>query len=205
MEPARQVRRRLPRRVYWRRRAVALVVLAALLTGLNLGARAAWQSLSSRLAAPATESSPAALSTESTQASPPAAEIVACDDADIQVAVSVPKGSSAAVGSIIGIRADISNVGEQACLRDVGSTANEIFVEDDTGTPIWSSNACPTTNTAKLVQLVPGAIYRVSLKWPTTRDSIKCGEVGAPVGTGSYTLHARNGSVQSEPAAITLK
>lgn len=197
-------RRRPPQRVYWQRRALVLVLLSALLVGLNSAGRAVWQSVSSRFTDPAPTRSAAA--TDPVVKPTTNQRVSACNDEDIRVTIATTKGAEFATGSLIGLRAEIVNDGSVACLRDVGASANEVFVSDANGTPIWSSNACPSNSANNLVRMKPGDVYRISVKWPTTKDAAVCGDVGAPVGAGNYTAYARNGAVQSgQPAAITLK
>lgn len=199
-------KRRTPQRIYWQRRALVLVLAGALLVGVNSAGRAIWQTIGGRFQdpAPAQDSTSAAPSTEPTGGAQQ--PLGACNDSDIRVQVATTKGSEFATGSVVGLRAEISNAGDVECLRDVGASANEVFVTDADGTPIWSSNACPANSANDLVRMKPGAIYRISVKWPTTKDAAVCGDSGAPVGVGSYAAYARNGAVQSgQPAAITLK
>lgn len=199
-------RRRTPRRVYWQRRALVLLLGIGLLAGLGSAGRAFWQAASSRFAEPATNSSSTAAAPTSSATAATKQRVGACNDADIRVEVRTTKGSEFAPGSVIGLRAEITNAGEVECLRDIGASANEVFVTDADGTPIWSSNACPANSANDLVRMRPGDVYRISVKWPTTKDAAICGDAGAPVGTGNYAAYARNGAVQSgQPAAITLK
>ena len=185
------------------RRAAALLIVIAALTGLFVVARGMATSLAERFAEAApTDSS--SVSASPKQSKPPKHELKACRDADISIDASITDGPDFTVGDTPTVRAIISNVSSATCLRDVGSRANEVYVVNSDGYRVWSSNRCPVKQSARLVELAPGARYQITVIWPGTRNPKKCGELATAVAPGEFSVFVSNGNAVSEPALLTL-
>ena len=185
------------------RRTVALVLVIAMATGAFTLLRGMATALSERFAA--TSPSPTVSETSTRgESSKPREELKACEDADITIEASVTDGPEFSIGDTPTIRAIISNSSAATCLRDVGSRANEVYVVNADGYRVWSSNRCPVKQSARLVELAPGARYQITVIWPGTRNPKKCGELAAAVAPGEFSVFVSNGSAVSEPALLTL-
>lgn len=183
------------------RRALALLVLVALVTGAFTIVRSVATAFSERFAAAA--ASPT--SSDSTEPGRPSREpLTACKDSQIGIEASVSDGPDFAIGDTPTVRAIISNRSDTACLRDVGSRANEVYVVNADGYRVWSSNRCPVKQSARLVELTPGARYQLTVVWPGTRNPKKCGELAQAVAPGEFSVFVSNGSAVSEPVRLTL-
>ena len=190
--------RRPTQRQYFIRRVVFLGVSVLALTALFSGVRLGLAALTTT--EPETTSSPTPTQSQSSKP----ADLKACDDSAIQVAISAEAGPDFTLGDEPVLTADITNVSTAACLRDVGSAANEIYVTNADGYRVWSSNRCPTEQYVKLVEMQPQALYRVTITWPGTRNPKTCGEVAEPVKPGEFSVYAKNGGSESEPAILTM-
>lgn len=185
---------------YTIRRVIFLIAVLTVLFIVYRGATAIVDALAARAAA-----APSANPTLTVTPSFTKQELNPCLDSNIEVTVSVAGGSSFNVGEAPMVTADIVNRGPTGCLRDVGSHSNEVFVVNAIGKKIWSSDHCPKSDTVRLVEMAPGATYRISTPWPGSKNPKVCGEVAERVPAGTYKVYARNAGTTSKPAAITVR
>lgn len=127
-----------------------------------------------------------------------------CAEADIVVRVEIGedtffKGADSSISTYI------TSIGTTKCFRDVGATANEVFVQDLNQKVLWSSDKCQKKPKQNLVTLFPGDIYKVSFSWYGNKNPKVCGGEVVDMNRGEYELYARNGEVISEPVALTIE
>lgn len=216
-----------PPSVYWVRRAVVLVVLAAIVAGIvwlvagrgggptgtaspdPSDTPAATPAMSVTTPAPSASPTKATPKPTKTTATPkptktattPAA-ITACPDSAIQVVASTD-AASYKIGATPRLRMQITNSSTASCKRDVGASANELIVNQD-GKRFWSSDDCNPGGKADVVTLEPGQSYSVSLGWLGRGSQPGCPADQPAATAGTYELVGRNGDVMSSPQKFAL-
>ena len=132
-------------------------------------------------------------------------EVPACAEDEIAVSVFLDQDSTIFdMKTNVLIHATITNMAQEKCLRDVGSTANEIRVLDSAGKQVWSSDTCPVKETINLVELMPQDVARITLTWGGNVDPTKCGKLANHVAAGDYSIVALNGKAESQPLPISF-
>lgn len=97
----------------------------------------------------------------------------------------------------------ITNTGDVACTRDVGTKANELEITSG-GYHVWSSDDCATDSKSKIVTLQPQDTVASSLTWSGRLSKKGCTGGDTLAKAGRYDLVARNGEVRSEKAGFAL-
>jgi hypothetical protein len=100
----------------------------------------------------------------------------------------------------------IKNVGSRTCSRDVGAGPQELYI-DMGARKYWSSDTCSTDKRSDVRQLSPGATLTYNRTWNGRQSSSCTG--GSPSGpnppAGQYQLHARLGTLFSDPVPLTVQ
>jgi len=209
-----------PPTVYWRRRAVFVVLV--LLT-LYLFGRAIFGGGSSNgnpVAAPSPTASASSTPTHSAKpsvspdvvvdpitqqsASPVATKSQppgTCADNEVSVKVSIKK-KVVKVGAGLDINMAVKNISGHSCKRDVGSGANEITIIS--GPALWSTDHCGAGTESNYVDLVPGQTWSVHVLWNGKLSAPNC-QVLANAQYGAYWAHARNDAVVSSGARFVIQ
>lgn len=127
-----------------------------------------------------------------------------CPEGNVLVEVEISE-TTFAKGADTSISTFITSIGTSKCFRDVGATANEVFVQDLNAKVLWSSDKCQKKPKQNLVTLSPGDVYKVSFSWYGSKNPKVCGGEVADLNRGTYELYARNGDVISEPVTLTVE
>lgn len=211
---------RLPAAVYWRRRAVAAVVVllpVALLLRTCAGgdapvhtpspsvntsavAETITAAKSSRTPKPETTTT----KPKSTVTATPSQTIADCANSDIEVSITAD-AVSYQIGSPVTLAMRISNTGKAACKRDIGALSNEVYITDADGAVVWSSDACQTDNRTQVVTMRPGAVFGNTQVWGGLNSGRDCSSAAPDAVPGSYLAFARNDSVVSKGFAFTIQ
>jgi hypothetical protein len=185
----------LPPAVYWRRRAIVLAGLLAVVlllvyacgtntsdasgqrsTGLSstpTGLPPSHQPTASDQPSTMPSVSPSgsgAPSSPGTPAASSAGGVPACTDKDIKVfpviSSTSPSTSKLQFGGTFDIKLEIKNTSGKACTRDVGSIAEELYIKRGT-TKIWSSDDCnpPPGKPHDVRTFQPGVLIFADVKW----------------------------------------
>lgn len=193
-----------PPMVYWLRRVGIVVVVLVVLVSLVwlVGGRG-----TSETAAPSPVSSDAAPSAmpsgaASGSAAPASGEPVDCPDAAIAVTAD-SDASSYPVGSQPKLSMTIQNIGDAACLRDVGPKANALEVTSG-GFHVWSSDDCNASDKSKIVVLEPGEKVATQIAWDGSISQKGCPAGQGKAKPGSYDVTGTNGQVTSDKARFKL-
>ena len=210
-----------PPGVYWLRRIAFVMVLAT----FAMGAWWAIGSILGRDAAPvatpeAASSSGAAGSTTPSAPSSQAPSAAPTEEAAASAEPDATMTVKECVDSAILVEADtdersypvestprltmtITNKGDVACTRDVGTKANELEITSG-GYHVWSSDDCATDSKSKIVTLQPEDTVASSLTWSGRLSKKGCTGGDTVAKAGRYDLVARNGEVRSEKAPFAL-
>ncbi|GAA1598097.1 adhesin [Actinoplanes couchii] len=127
-----------------------------------------------------------------------------CADTEIQL-TPVPDDTSPQKGAPTDIQIKIKNVGGRACSRDLGSSAQELYIEQG-AQKFWSSDQCTTAADNDVVSLAAGAEKIFKITW-NGRSSTQCADnapSGPSLATGPYALRARLDTKVSDPVVLTV-
>lgn len=185
---------RLPARVYWVRRALVLVVLGVLGTGVVLGVKAflGWMVPALR--------GPYASGAQPTSTSP--GGVGSCDPGALRLAI-VPAAQTFAAGVTPSFSLTIDNIGTDACLVDADDLHRQIVVMsgDDR---IWSNQDCDPADGSRTLLLAAGESDTRQFAWNLNRSAQGC-PAGLPSpNPGTYLASFTVGGAQTAQATFTL-
>jgi len=217
-----------PSAVYWRRRAlVAAPLLAILITFTTClangsdgkppepGSRAAnvntptpARSSANPSPTPSVADTAAALPLPTWSPSPSAPAPnstgpLPCADTDLTLVALVEK-TSYPLGAEPRFKLAVTNSSTRPCLRDVGSSQQELSVLAGTR-KLWSSDHCSPNRGADARTLYPGEKRTYWLTWSARTSEPGCPKTRTQVGAGSYQLTARLGTLVSKPVPFTIE
>jgi hypothetical protein len=140
---------------------------------------------------------------------PPVADPVTdagtCADTELSVtAVALP--AQVAPGAAVDLHLKIRNRSDRTCSRDVGATAQEIYIKAGAEV-VWSSDTCGTASGSDVQSFTPGFERAYQVGW-NGRDSSRCanGVANGPTASaGTYEVFARVGTKLSQPAKLVLR
>lgn len=191
-----------PPTVYWLRRAAIIVVVLVVLISLFwlFGGRGG----SDETAAPVPQPTATALVEASAQpaASPTSTEPVDCPDSAIKVTADTD-AKSYQIGTEPQLSMTIQNIGESACLRDVGPKANSLEITSG-GFHVWSSDDCNPSDKTKVVVLKPAEKVATSITWAGERSLKGCPSGQGKAKAGYYDVAGTNGAITSDKTKFRL-
>ncbi len=193
-----------PPAVYWRRRLlVGLAILVALIIVVIMlwpggGSDSKPLTLGTPSASPTGSVSPSA--SPSGSASP--AVGAECPDDAIKVTAEIAKQTNP-VGSPIQFTMLIANSSTGTCSRNVGPRVNTITVTSG-GYHAWSSDDCNPGGGDQIVSIPPNGAYKVTATWNQVLTQPGCPSGQGNAQAGSYSVVARNGSVESAPLTFAI-
>jgi hypothetical protein len=214
--------------VYWRRRAVALLIVLAI--PITVGflifrggaseaepqAEAEPQPTASGAPAepaaeptegvqddPSAEPDPSAAAAEDQPTAEPTPAAPACSEEGIAVVVSTDAESYGSDAKPQ-ITMTITNAAGDDCLRDIGAGANEIVITSG-GYHVWSSDDCDPSDDVDEQVMPAGVEAATTVTWDRVLSAPGCGGSGAQAQPGTYQLEGRNGTVVSEPVRFVLR
>lgn len=209
----------LPPAVYWRRRALvlgavlALVILLVSTCGGAKGAQNSAHTTSSTSGSPSPAATPSVqppivgapgrASGAPSSAPPSAAGSTAasetCSDAEIQLTPSVQKINGGSYPYQLNLR--IKNISNRTCKRDVGSGPQELHIVAS-GQTVWSSDNCQSGTGSDVRTFAPNVEASFQLGWDGNGNKVGC-QPASPL-NGSYTLVAKLDTKVSAPVAFTI-
>ncbi len=214
----------LPPAVYWRRRAVVLaaaLVVVFLLAYSCSGARRSNAANTGRGAATGAPPSPTATESSSplliptVVGTPPATDPAAtpsptlvpsaatgpCTDDEMSV-VPVPESPTVKQGAPLKITLKIKNISNRTCTRDVGASAQELFIQQGTA-KMWSSDACDALTGGAVRTFTPSLEIEAYVVWNGRATSLGCiNRPWAPI--GAYQVFGRLATKLSAPVPLEI-
>jgi hypothetical protein len=127
-----------------------------------------------------------------------------CADAEMSL-TPVPSDTSPQRGATISIKLKIKNSGTRTCTRDLGASAQELYIAEG-AQRIWSSDQCAAVKGNDIVTLGPGVEKVFEVNW-NGKQSNQCTGAAAsgPVPpTGAYQLFGRLDTIVSPPVVLTV-
>jgi hypothetical protein len=214
----------LPAHVYWRRRAVVLAVLLAVLGGAGwlgfsvLADRDGGDAAASTTAVPdpalervvpslSAVATPDPLPAPGTAVETPATapEPAAggpCTDDMLGLEVRAP--GSADLGSKPTFEIAVANLSAVPCLRALDKGLQEIVMFDTAGNRVWGSNDCFPEAGSDQRTLAPGEVVTIPVTWGGLTSEPTCTAARDTPAPGTYLLRARLDTKVSADASITL-
>ncbi|MGY1802747.1 MucR family transcriptional regulator [Blastococcus sp. SYSU D00922] len=214
----------LPSHVYWRRRAVVLVVLLAVLGGAGWlgftllvnrdGGNAAasdatvpepaLERVVPSLSAVATPDPPPVAATAAETAAPAPAPAAGGPCTDDMLGLEVRAPASAAVGSKPTFELAVANLSAVPCVRALDKGLQEILLLDTAGNRVWGSNDCFPEASSDLRTLAPGEVVSMALVWGGLTSEPSCTAPRDTPAPGTYVLRGRLDTKVSADATLTL-
>lgn len=195
-----------PPAVYWRRRLlVGLAILVALIIVVVMlwpggGSDSKPLTLGTPSASPTASVSPSTSPSVSGSPSPTAG--AECPDDAIKVTAEIAKQTNP-VGSPIQFTMLIANTSTETCSRNVGPRVNTMVVTSG-GYHAWSSDDCNPGGGDQIVSIPPNGAYKVTATWNQVLTQPGCPSGQGKAQAGSYSVVARNGSVESAPLTFAI-
>ena len=178
-----------PGAVYWRRRAIALLVIVILLYVI-------WPSGHKKK--PGTPKPTVKTSTSPSPSPAVALASVACQSSDVTVSADADGGDYPA-GTTPKIVITITNRSGHACNIDT----SQRYLTISSGTDLWwSSRACPAGAQPK-VALAAAGVLKSTYTWNRKRQAVSCA-IGATAPGGTYLAQAHLGGIVTQGAVVHL-
>ncbi|GAA0419527.1 hypothetical protein Aca07nite_88390 [Actinoplanes capillaceus] len=128
----------------------------------------------------------------------------ACADSEMSV-IPVPADTSPQRGTPLKIKLKIKNIGTRTCTRDLGASAQELYLEQG-AQKYWSSDLCTTSKGNQVETLNAGAEREYEVTW-NGRSSTQCADnvaAGPIPETGAYELRGRLDTLRSNAVILTI-
>lgn len=224
----------LPPAVYWRRRAAILGVLLLVVLLVSYScSNASDAAHNRRVLTPTTgsSSSPTAsatlASTPSAAASSPAENPPAdpgsdqsntstggstvdapaqggpCTDGELNLTVAADP-ASVARAAFVKFTFRIKNISNRTCTRDVGADPQELYLQDDAKSKIWSSDTCDPLHGTDVRTFKPGDVAEFYVMWNGRATNAGCTNQQPPP-AGKYQLIGRLSTKLSDPSPVEIK
>ncbi len=212
----------LPSQIYWRRRALAIgivavvvaiiIAVAYVLFGGSTDARPVAKTTTGIAqpenktpVLPPAQSSPAPTPTPTEAVQPPPVLMEGDDCPDSTLAV---KGISNAPQYVIGDQPKftmvVTNIGLVACKRDVGAAVLAAYVYSLDNKRLWSNLDCAPSNETLVKSFNPGEQVTTEVTWTGMGSAPQCPLPREPIGPGTYNLVVQLGNLRSAAVPFIL-
>jgi hypothetical protein len=125
-----------------------------------------------------------------------------CTDSEIAVTPNA-EPSPVRQGQHAKLYLRVRNVSTRACVRDVGAQMQELYIQQQDRTTVWTSDKCAARKGDFVVTFAPNQLEEYALDWDGKATNQGC-DNRPPLAPGTYKLYARVGSKISEPVALTI-
>lgn len=211
----------LPSQIYWRRRALAIGIVAVVVaiviavayvlfggTDVKPAARTTTgvaQPENKTPVLPPAQSSPAPTPTPTEAVQPPPVLKEGDDCPDSTLAV---KGITNAPQYVIGDQPKftmvVTNIGLVACKRDVGAAVLAAYVYSLDNKRLWSNLDCAPSNETLVKSFNPGEQVTTEVTWTGMGSAPQCPLPREPIGPGTYNLVVQLGNLRSAAVPFIL-
>lgn len=134
----------------------------------------------------------------------PAAAGGQCPDSSLAIKVSAdqstyPAGQEPEFGIVV------TNIGSNACDRDLGAGMQQVLVYTIDGqNRLWSNSDCYPNAASDMRTLKPGEQAAFTVKWSGATSAPGCTAPRDPVAPGAYTVVGQLGNLRSAPEPFNL-
>lgn len=212
----------LPRQIYWRRRGLAVGIVAvvvAIVVGVSYALFGGGsdakpvaktttgipQPENKTPVLPPAQSSPAPTPTPTEAVAPPPVLKEGDDCPDSTLAV---KGITNAPLYVIGDQPKftmvVTNIGLVACKRDVGAAVLAAYVYSLDNKRLWSNLDCAPSNETLVKSFNPGEQVTTEVTWTGMGSAPQCPLPREPIGPGTYNLVVQLGNLRSAAVPFIL-
>lgn len=213
----------LPRQIYWRRRGLAIGIVAfvvAIVVGVSYAifggsgpdtqpaaktTTGIAQPENKTPVLPPAQSSPAPTPTPTEAVAPPPVLKEGDDCPDSTLAV---KGITNAPQYVIGDQPKftmvVTNIGLVACKRDVGAAVLAAYVYSLDNKRLWSNLDCAPSNETLVKSFNPGEQVTTEVTWTGMGSAPQCPLPREPIGPGTYNLVVQLGNLRSAAVPFIL-
>jgi cytoskeletal protein RodZ len=194
-----------PPYVYWIRRAVALLILVALIAIIVLGIKAIAARFSKDEEPEVTASQSAKPDKKDTKAEEPTDDGTSpksCEPNTVTLSLNGTKNSVAA-GTSLSMNLNVKNESEESCILDVSPTHTVVTVYSGNDR-IWSNDDCDDTGT-KALFMDAKAETTTAVNWDGIRSDKKCSSNLPAVKAGTYRAVADYKGSESEEFVFNVK
>jgi hypothetical protein len=131
------------------------------------------------------------------------AQIGPCSDGELTL-TAVAEPASAARAAFVKFTLRIKNTSSRSCTRDVGADPQELYLQDDAKSKIWSSDACEPLHGTDVRTFKPGDVAEFYVVWNGKATNAGCTNQQPPP-TGKYQLVGRLSTKLSDPSPLEIK
>ncbi|BBY56266.1 hypothetical protein MKOR_35170 [Mycolicibacillus koreensis] len=216
----------LPPKIYWRRRGLALGIVAAVLAvvvAIVFAIMHGGSDSSDNPDAAGTEQPEAVPPEGKTPVVPPASESappqptpteavtpppVLKDGDDCPDSALAVKGLTSQPGYTVGEQPKftmvVTNIGLATCKRDVGAAVLAAYVYSLDNQRLWSNLDCAPSNETLVKDFTPGEQVVTNVTWTGTGSKPQCPLPREPIGPGTYNLVVQLGNLRSAAVPFVL-
>jgi hypothetical protein len=124
-----------------------------------------------------------------------------CADTDILVSAA-PEAATTRLQQPVKLTLKIRNTSNRVCSRDVGATAQELYIQQG-GVKVWSSDACDAKESTDIRTFEPNIEAQFYVSWDAKLTTAGCAtKPWAP--EGDYQVFARLATRVSEPVILKV-
>jgi hypothetical protein len=126
-----------------------------------------------------------------------------CTDGEVTLTVA-PEPASVARAAFVKFTLSIKNTSTRSCTRDVGADPQELYLQDDAKSKIWSSDACDPVHGSDVRTFKPGDVAQFYVVWNGKATNAGCTNQQPPP-AGRYQLVGRLSTKLSDPSPLEIK
>jgi hypothetical protein len=126
-----------------------------------------------------------------------------CTDGELTLAVTA-EPASVARAAFVKFTLRIKNTSTRSCTRDVGADPQELYLQDDAKSKIWSSDACEPLHGTDVRTFKPADVAEFYVVWNGKATNAGCANQQPPP-AGKYQLVGRLSTKLSDPSPLEIK
>jgi hypothetical protein len=126
-----------------------------------------------------------------------------CTDGELTLTATA-EPASVARAAFVKFTLRIKDISTRSCTRDVGADPQELYLQDDAKSKIWSSDACEPLHGADVRTFKPGDVAEFYVVWNGKATNAGCANQQPPP-VGRYQLFGRLSTKLSDPSPLEIK
>lgn len=126
-----------------------------------------------------------------------------CTDGELTLTTTA-EPASVARAAFVKFTLHIKNTSSRSCTRDVGADPQELYLQDDAKSKVWSSDACEPLHGTDVRTFKPGDVAEFYVVWNGKATNAGCTNQQPPP-TGRYQLVGRLSTKLSDPSPLEIK
>ncbi len=126
-----------------------------------------------------------------------------CTDGELTLTATA-EPASAARAAFVKFTLRIKSTSTRSCTRDVGADPQELYLQDDAKSKIWSSDTCEPLHGTDVRTFKPGDVAEFYVVWNGKATNAGCANQQPPP-AGRYQLVGRLSTKLSDPSPLEIK